>query len=160
MDAAIYQQSYQLGQRLKHLGLCLTLAESCTGGGIAHAITAVAGSSAWFDRGFVTYSNEAKHDMLGVPMETIQAYGAVSEQTAITMAIGALQNSLASISLSVTGIAGPDGGSDEKPVGTVWFGIATEQSAEGYVQQFDGDRHEVREQAVVFALSQLINILV
>ncbi len=159
MGGSILHLSEQLGADLKQQNTVLALAESCTGGGIAQAITDVAGSSAWFDRGFVTYSNEAKLQMLGVPLVTLEQYGAVSEQTAIAMAQGALKNSMALIALSVTGIAGPDGGSDDKPVGTVWFAIATEQSVEAYLQQFDGDRHAIRQQAVEFALSQLLKAI-
>ena len=147
--------SQQLGFQLQTVKQILALAESCTGGGIATAVTAIAGSSNWFDRGFVTYSNAAKHDMLGVPGELIEQHGAVSEQVAKAMAAGALKNSLATISLSVTGVAGPDGGSVEKPVGTVWFSIATESKCDAFQQHFDGDRAAIREQACIFALSQL-----
>ncbi len=151
----IIELSEGLGGRLVLNKQILALAESCTGGGIAQAVTAIAGSSAWFDRGFVTYSNAAKHEMLGVPMALIEQHGAVSESVAKAMAAGALKNSLATISLSVTGVAGPGGGSAEKPVGTVWFAVATELKLEAFCQHFDGDRAAVREQACVFALKQL-----
>lgn len=108
----------------KAAGIMAATAESCTGGMIAAAITDIAGSSAVLDRGFVTYSNEAKVDMLGVSAATLDAHGAVSEQTALEMAAGALARSHAGVALAVTGIAGPDGGSAEKPVGLVWFGVA------------------------------------
>ena len=108
----------------KAAGIMAATAESCTGGMIAAAITDIAGSSAVLDRGFVTYSNEAKVDMLGVSAATLDAHGAVSEQTALEMAAGALARSRAGVALAVTGIAGPDGGSAEKPVGLVWFGVA------------------------------------
>jgi len=122
----------------------LTTAESCTGGMIAAACTDLAGSSAWFERGFVTYSNEAKSDMLGVPAELIATHGAVSEPVARAMASGALQHSRAQVALSVTGIAGPSGGSPDKPVGTVWFGWATPNGVWSDMQRFDGDRAAVR----------------
>ncbi len=112
------------GEKLKAQGRWITCAESCTGGGIAKAITDIAGSSAYFDRGFVTYSNAAKHDLLGVSEATLAAHGAVSEEVVREMAIGALRAARADLALSVSGIAGPDGGSAEKPVGTVWFGFA------------------------------------
>lgn len=118
------QLAQQLGKSLQARQLKLTLAESCTGGMVAQYVTAIAGSSAWFDCGFVTYSNQSKQAMLGVSDLTLANYGAVSEQTAIEMAQGALQNSHAHIAGSITGIAGPDGGSLTKPVGTVCFGWA------------------------------------
>jgi nicotinamide-nucleotide amidase len=111
-------------QTCKRLEVLVATAESCTGGGIIALLTDLPGSSAMVDRGFVTYSNEAKMDMLGVSAETLAEYGAVSEQTALEMAAGALARSRAGIALSVTGIAGPDGGSEEKPVGLVWLGVA------------------------------------
>src|ERR1035437_4219013 len=110
-----------VGAKLRAKGLMLTTAESCTGGWVAQAVTAIAGSSAWFERGFVTYSDAAKQEMLGVSARTLAAHGAVSEQTARKMAIGALAHSHAQVALAITGIAGPDGGSAEKPVGTVCF---------------------------------------
>lgn len=151
----IIELSENLGRQLLLNKQILALAESCTGGGIAQAVTAIAGSSAWLDRGFVTYSNAAKHEMLGVPMALIEQHGAVSESVAKAMAAGVLKNSLATISLSVTGVAGPGGGSAEKPVGTVWFAVATDSKLEAFHRQFDGDRAAVREQACAFALTQL-----
>lgn len=146
----------QLGQQLLERGWMLALAESCTGGGIAAAITDIAGSSAYFDRGFVTYSNEAKQQLLGVPADLITRFGAVSQECAAAMAEGALLRSDAQIALSVTGIAGPDGGSAEKPVGTVWFGLAVEgKPVITELQSFKGDRATVRELAVEFALQRL-----
>lgn len=134
---------------------CVT-AESCTGGGIAHAITSISGSSEWFERGFVTYSNQAKMDLLGVPDNMITEHGAVSEATAKAMAEGALKNSLAGFSVSVTGIAGPDGGSKAKPVGTVWIAWAGGLlPTEATCYQFEGDREAVREQTIFQALSGL-----
>lgn len=135
----------------------LALAESCTGGWVAKALTDLAGSSAWFDRGFVTYSNEAKQEMLGVSTTTLDRYGAVSQETVNEMAVGALKNSHADYSLSVSGIAGPDGGTDEKPVGLVWFAWADKKGVLLSDKKiFIGDRNAVREQAVEYALQRLI----
>jgi nicotinamide-nucleotide amidase len=142
----------QLGEMLLHQQMKLVTAESCTGGGVASAVTEIPGSSAWFERGFVTYSNESKIELLGVPETTIERYGAVSEETALAMAEGALKNSHAQIAISITGIAGPDGGSAEKPVGTVWFGFANQQQSTAVLQCFQGDRCDIRRQAVEFAL--------
>jgi nicotinamide-nucleotide amidase len=115
------EEAEQLLAALKQRGLMLATAESCTGGLVAAALTSIPGSSQVFDRGFVTYSNDAKHEMLGVPAATLERFGAVSEQTALAMAEGALKHSHAGVSVSVTGVAGPDGGSEEKPVGLVHF---------------------------------------
>ncbi len=145
-----------LGIALKKQGLILALAESCTGGMLAQAITSIAGSSAWFDRGFVTYSNQAKIDMLGVNNQTLMQFGAVSEQTAQEMAHGALKLSLAQISASVTGIAGPDGGTLEKPIGTVCFGFGLKNSVKSTTQHFAGNRECIRQQASIYALDYLI----
>lgn len=145
-----------VGLALKQRGYALTLAESCTGGMAAQAITSIAGSSEWFDRGFVTYSNAAKVEMLNVSATTLETYGAVSEQTAAEMATGALKNSHAQIAGSITGIAGPSGGSAEKPVGTVcfaWVGTALPMST--CTQQFVGDRTAIRQQATAFLLTAL-----
>ena len=137
--------------------LRLATAESCTGGLVAAACTERSGSSAWFDRGFVTYSNEAKTEMLGVDARLIAQHGAVSEPVACAMAKGALQHSQAHIALAITGVAGPNGGSVDKPVGTVWFAYAVTQAQRGFVvssdqQQFAGTRAEIRAQAVAHAL--------
>lgn len=130
---------------LKRLNWQLVTAESCTGGLIASSITEIPGSSSWFERGFVTYSNLAKQEMLSVPNELIEKFGAVSEEVASAMAIGALKNSLGDIALSVTGIAGPDGGSEEKPIGTVWLAWAIRNgSIKTMRKQFDGTRQEIR----------------
>ena len=149
----------ELGEALKSRGLMLALAESCTGGMVAQAITSVAGSSAWFDRGFVTYSNAAKIEMLGVRTETIEKFGAVSEETASDMALGALKHSNAQIAGSITGIAGPDGGSQDKPVGTVCFGFAQANQCKASTQHFTGSREQVRQQATAFLMQQLIQQL-
>lgn len=150
----------QAGGLLKSHGLMLVTAESCTGGGVAHAITDIAGSSAWFERGFVTYSNISKQQMLGVSAETIKQHGAVSEATAREMVAGALANSSAQVALAVTGIAGPEGGTADKPVGTVWFAWAIKNgSTQALRYQISGGRAEVRAQSVHIALQGVVNIL-
>lgn len=156
----IDQLAITVGETLKKQQLVLTTAESCTGGGLSYWITSVAGSSAWFDRGFVTYSNASKMAMLNVKSETLNQHGAVSEQTAIEMAEGALKNSAADISISITGIAGPDGGSAEKPVGTVWIGMASNVfQTFAFVNVFKGDRQSIRDQVIVTALQKLLDCL-
>jgi nicotinamide-nucleotide amidase len=137
----------------------IATAESCTGGMIAAALTDKAGSSAYFERGFVTYSNEAKMEQLGVNPVTIQTFGAVSEQCARLMARGAYAHSLADIAVSVTGIAGPGGGSDDKPVGLVYIGLSLDDHAEVHKYVFKGDRAEVRQQSVEAALKHVIALL-
>lgn len=137
----------------------LATAESCTGGLIAGACTDLAGSSAWFDRGFVTYSNEAKHDMLGVDAASIAAHGAVSEPVARAMAAGAVARSRARVAVAVTGVAGPTGGSADKPVGTVWFGWALDGEVRTERRRFEGDRAAVRRATVRHALHTLVRWL-
>ncbi|HTH45266.1 MAG TPA: CinA family protein [Oxalicibacterium sp.] len=149
----------RVGQALKSRGLMLTTAESCTGGGVAQAITEIAGSSAWFDCGFVTYSNASKMALLDVPASVLQAHGAVSLQTAAAMSTGALGNSDAQVALSTTGIAGPDGGTPDKPVGTVCFGWAQGEKLMVERVLFSGDRHAVRVQSVEHALRGLLVFL-
>jgi len=150
----------QLGDALLKQGVMLATAESCTGGWVAQVLTSIPGSSNWFERGVVTYSNAAKHDLLGVRAQTIDKFGAVSEAVAREMAEGALLHSEADIALSVTGIAGPDGGSAEKPVGLVWFAWAGRQfDTQARSQHCSGDRAAIRAQAVHYALSELLNIL-
>ena len=146
----------KLVKLLKKKNLTVTTAESCTGGWVAKAITDIAGSSAWFERGFVTYSNEAKAQMIGVREETLAQHGAVSEPVVVEMAIGALKAARADYAVSISGIAGPDGGSEEKPVGTVWFAFATARG-EGITRRecFSGDRDAVRRQATAYALQTL-----
>lgn len=149
-----------VGASLQAQGLCLTTAESCTGGWVAQCVTAISGSSLWFDRGFVTYSNAAKQDMLGVPEETLERHGAVSEPVARAMARGALENSRAHWAVAITGIAGPTGGSSEKPVGTVCFAWAKRDGgclAETW--RFEGDREAVRAASVRHCLSGLLQLL-
>ena len=153
MDNELFELARQLGCWLKADGKKIATAESCTGGWIAQIITEVSGSSAWFDRGFVTYSNAAKMQMLGVSPETLEKYGAVSAQTATEMVVGALAQSDADCAIAVTGIAGPDGGSAEKPVGTVFIAWAYKNRDVRVVQQqLTGDRHQIRRQTVKIAL--------
>ena len=151
--AAIVALATRLGRRMAQAGRLIVTVESCTGGLIAAALTETPGSSVWFDRGFVTYSNAAKVDMVGVSAQTLADFGAVSEATAMEMAAGALERSGAWLALSVTGVAGPGGGSPEKPVGTVCFGWATrDASPRATTVRFAGDRAAVRHQAALFAL--------
>ena len=148
-----------LATQLKSREWKLVSAESCTGGGLAYYLTQIPGSSTWFDRGFITYSNAAKEDMLGVKSHTLQTEGAVSEKTAKEMAEGALERSQAQISVAITGIAGPTGGSTDKPVGTVWFGFASiETPPHAYQQILTGDRQAIREQAIEWALKKLLEM--
>ena len=137
----------------------LATAESCTGGLIAAACTHLAGSSAWFERGFVTYSNAAKTDMLGVPQALTENPGAVSEPVVRAMAQGAVTHSKAQISVAVTGVAGPTGGSIAKPVGTVWFGFSTPQGVVTEMRRFKGDRAAVRSATVNHALQRLVELV-
>ena len=147
----------QVGELLRTNGQRLATAESCTGGWIAQCLTAIAGSSDWFERGFVTYSNEAKREMLGVEADTLVAHGAVSEATAAAMAAGALRHSHADWALAVTGIAGPGGGLPDKPVGTVCFGWAcSDGRVETQTVHFAGDRELVRAQTVAHSLEGLL----
>jgi nicotinamide-nucleotide amidase len=151
--------SADVGRALAAAGRMLATAESCTGGWIAKCVTDVAGSSGWLDRGFVTYSNDAKRDMLGVSAETLAAQGAVSEAVAREMALGALANSRADVAVAVSGIAGPGGGSAEKPVGTVCFAWAAAGDVRCRTVRFEGDRDAVRRQSVALALSELLRLL-
>lgn len=149
----------KLGRLLTEQGVMLATAESCTGGWISQCVTDVPGSSAWFDRGFVTYSNAAKADMLGVSLELIAEFGAVSEPVVRAMVTGALQFSQAGVALAVSGIAGPSGGSPDKPVGTVWVGWQR-RGCDTSVQcmVFSGDRRAVRHQAVAAALRGVMTL--
>nr|WP_088178162.1 CinA family protein [Methylotenera sp. 1P/1] len=150
----------EMGAQLKQRKEVLALAESCTGGLAAVAITSVAGSSAWFDCGFVTYSNQSKVDALGVSAQTLDEYGAVSEQTAVAMAQGALKNSQATLAGSITGIAGPSGGTKQKPVGTVCFAWAhADGRLKRSTQLFRGDRMQIRHQAAEHMLLGLMGML-
>jgi nicotinamide-nucleotide amidase len=164
MNAArlISRGAVRLGTVLAARGWRLTTAESCTAGGLAYAVTQVPGSSGWFERGFVTYSNESKQELLGVSAALIQRHGAVSEPVAVAMAEGALRASRAQLAIGITGIAGPGGGSAAKPVGTVCFAIALEQDEELRVhtlrQVLPGDRAVVRSHAIIRALEFLIAV--
>ncbi|KRD40965.1 damage-inducible protein CinA [Acidovorax sp. Root275] len=155
LEANLTQISLQL---LKHSHMLAT-AESCSGGMIAAACTDLAGSSQWFERGFVTYSNTAKVEMLGVPAAMIEQDGAVSEAVARAMADGALTHSQAQVSLAVTGVAGPTGGSDAKPVGTVWFAWCVNGETHSEMQHFAGDRAAIRTATVRYALQRLLGFL-
>jgi nicotinamide-nucleotide amidase len=159
-DTDLFALAARLGVILEGSTRLLALAESCTGGWVARAVTSVAGSSNWFERGFVTYSDAAKIEMLGVPSEILQIHGAVSEPTARAMAEGALARSRAHVALAITGIAGPGGATAEKPVGTVWFGWAA-QGWETRTQRrlLAGKREEVRRQSVGIALAELLTLL-
>jgi nicotinamide-nucleotide amidase len=149
-----------VGTRLKQRGLKLATAESCTGGWVAQAVTAISGSSAWFERGFVTYTNEAKQELLGVREATLGDFGAVSEETAREMAAGALARSRAQVTLAISGIAGPTGGTEDKPVGTVCFAWARKGAdPESLTRHFSGERESVRRQSVITALQGLLEQL-
>ena len=159
VDDPVLTLAARLGAAALARGAKIATAESCTGGLVAGAITAIPGSSAWFERGFVTYSNLAKEQQLGVASSTIARYGAVSEETAKAMAQGAVRDAPAQWAVAVTGIAGPDGGSPGKPVGTVWFAWAGPDHLEARRQQFDGDRKAVRDASVRVALEGLVDRL-
>ncbi len=149
----------QLANLMLENGLFLATAESCTGGMIAAACTDLAGSSAWFERGFITYSNAAKTELLGVDAGLIAQHGAVSEPVARAMAFGAIRRSQAQVSVAVTGVAGPTGGSAAKPVGTVWFGFSVAGMLTSEMMRFDGDRASVRAATVAFAIHGLVQRL-
>ncbi len=150
----------KVGSTLAGHGWMLVAAESCTGGWVAQKVTDIAGSSAWFDRGFVTYSNESKQDMLGVPEQLLRSHGAVSEPVVLAMLAGALNKSRAQVGVAISGIAGPGGGTPDKPVGTVWFawGIRGGRTRSG-VEHFSGDRRAVRERAVAQALLGILDLV-
>lgn len=152
--------AYQLGEVLCQKNAKLTTAESCTGGGISEAITAISGSSQWFEFGFVTYANSAKQQLLGVSKETLDQYGAVSEQVVKEMAQGAIQQSKADYAIAVSGIAGPDGGTVEKPVGTVWVCWQTPKQIWTHKLKLSGDRQAVRTAAIKKSLQQLLQHLI
>ncbi len=148
-----------LGEKLKARKWQVSCAESCTGGGLAYYFTRIAGSSDWFSQSWVTYSNDAKHTQLDVRQETLAEFGAVSEQTVHEMANGVHRYSHAQVAVAISGVAGPGGGSAEKPVGTVWFGFLIDGTSEAVRMQFDGDRDAVRQQAIGFAIAHLNNCL-
>lgn len=156
----IFEIAGKVGETLERKGFLLATAESCTGGWIGEALTAIPGSSGWFERGFITYSNLSKREMLGVNPDILKECGAVSVEVAREMALGAIRHSRAQVSLAVTGIAGPGGGSDQKPVGTVCFAWALKSGkVEASRRHFDGDREAVRRQAVMAALEGVLAML-
>jgi nicotinamide-nucleotide amidase len=156
-DAQLENLTQQLAERLLNKHHQLATAESCTGGWLAKCCTDLAGSSAWFERGFIPYSNQAKQDLLSVSAITLEHYGAVSVETATEMAEGALKHSQASISVAITGIAGPTGGTIDKPIGTVCFAFASQNNPTISAQHvFNGDREMIRRQAVATALQGII----
>ena len=159
-DKALFQLAQQVGDALLAQGLMMAAAESCTGGWVSQAVTAVPGSSQWFERGFITYTYIAKREMLGVRQETLGAHGAVSEQTVQEMVIGALANSHAQIAVAVSGTAGPSGGTPLKPVGTVCFAWAVKNGEpRSATHRLDGDREAIRRASVRIALEGLLAIL-
>ena len=159
-DEELHQLACELGEKLRARNWMIATAESCTGGWVGQLLTAIPGSSHWYERGFITYANAAKIEMLGVPEATLATHGAVSEETASAMAAGALQHSHAQASLAVSGIAGPGGGTPQKPVGLVCYGWAL---ADGTVIsstcRLDGDREEIRSRAVAASLRGLIDLI-
>jgi nicotinamide-nucleotide amidase len=160
MEPSLYALAESLGLHLQSRQWQLTLAESCTGGGIAKVVTDVPGSSAWFDRGFVTYSNSAKIELLDVNPATLERVGAVSRETALEMVAGALAHSHAQLAFAVTGIAGPDGGTADKPVGTVFIAWQLRgQTGDCYRQLFSGDRASIRQQVTRYCLQQALQLL-
>lgn len=159
MDVS-HRLSQRVGLFLKERGLILATAESCTGGWLAEVVTSIPGSSAWFDRGFITYSNDAKQDMLDVDQALLDDVGAVSEEVVRAMAGGALSHANADIAVAITGIAGPDGGTPQKPVGSVWLAWAVKgQPIISRFTHFVGDREMVRQQAVMAALQGIVDVL-
>ena len=159
MNKQIFNLSQQLGQALLQQKATVTTAESCTGGGVASAITEVAGSSKWFDRGFITYANQAKHELLNVPEAVLSSEGAVSEAVVRAMVQGAAQAAGADYAVAISGIAGPGGGTEDKPVGTVWFAWLSPQGISTQVYSLNGDRSAVREQAVKISLQELLHMV-
>ena len=159
MDQVIDELAGLLGDKLLAKGWTISCAESCTGGGVGYAITAIPGSSGWFKQGFITYSNEAKQQLLAVSAHTLNNFGAVSEQTVQAMALGAAKAADAQVTIAVSGIAGPDGGTPDKPVGTVWFGFYIDGQVLAVTQLFKGTRQQVRLKAIEFALARVIRLL-
>ena len=149
----------KLGAALEAQGKKIATAESCTGGWVAMALTAIPGSSGWFERGYVTYSNAAKREDLGVAEETLRRHGAVSEEVAREMAAGALERARAQVALAITGVAGPSGGTKDKPVGLVCFAWALGSKITSQTRRFDGDRESVRRQSVLHALERVLELL-
>jgi nicotinamide-nucleotide amidase len=159
MTEDITQLAQRLGNKLFAKGWQISCAESCTGGGVGYAITSISGSSAWFKKGYITYSNDAKQELLGVTEQTLIQHGAVSAATVEEMAAGAAKQANAEVAVSISGIAGPDGGTSEKPVGTVWFGFFINGQSMSQKQLITGDRQAVRIKAIEFALSSTLRLL-
>ena len=159
-DEKLHTIAEMLAEQASATGAFIATAESCTGGWVAKMLTDIPGSSTWFDRGFVTYTNDSKQEMLGVQAATLADFGAVSEETACEMALGALKNSNGSIAVATSGIAGPGGAMPGKPVGTVCFAWAQDSGVKSCREQFSGDRDQVRRQAVAFALNGILESLV
>jgi nicotinamide-nucleotide amidase len=159
MNLEIEQLSHLLGQKLLAKNWTISCAESCTGGGIGYAITAISGSSSWFKQGIISYSNEAKQQLLGVSAQTLDNFGAVSLETVKEMAQGAAKMAQAQVAISVSGIAGPDGGTKQKPVGTVCFGFYVDGQTTCVQQLFKGDRQQVRLKSIEFALSKVLGLV-
>jgi nicotinamide-nucleotide amidase len=159
IDQSIHTIATQVGKHLLSTNSTLTVAESCTGGGVAEAITAVAGSSQWFEFGYITYANKAKVQLLDVEQSSLDTYGAVSEQVVKQMAAGALRSSGGECAIAVSGIAGPDGGTAEKPVGTVWICWMTSDLTRVEKYQLQGDRQAVRQQVIKISLQELLHQL-
>lgn len=159
-DEELHQLATELGDMLQARGWMLATAESCTGGWVGQLLTAIPGSSAWYERGFITYANAAKQEMLGVPAEILETHGAVSEETASAMAAGALTHSHAQATLAISGVAGPGGGTPQKPVGLVCYGWALADGTRmSSTCRLDGDREEVRSRAVAAAMRGLIELM-
>ncbi len=160
MTASLENLASLLGDAFKKNNYMLATAESCTGGGLSYWITSISGSSNWFERGFVTYSDDAKIEQLGVSTTTLKSFGAVSEETAREMAEGALLHSLANVAVAITGIAGPEGGTVDKPVGTVWVAYALGQSpTKTQMDIYTGSRNEIREKVIEKALRTLLDLV-
>lgn len=160
MRAKIVQVADEIGHLARQLGVVITTVESCTGGLVAGAITDVPGSSAWFKRGFITYANEAKHDMVGVSIDSLEHHGAVSRSVVEQMAQGGCWHSGAELAVAVSGVAGPGGGSVEKPVGTVWIAWGNSQQVYAHQFFFEGNRESIRQSSVLAALKGLRSWLV
>ena len=159
-DQQLTDTAIQVGEELRRLKLSLVTAESCTGGWVGKIVTSVPGSSHWYDRGYITYSNTSKRELLGVSTDVLSRFGAVSEQGARGMAEGAVAENSGRVSLAITGIAGPGGGNEEKPVGLVWFAWAgAGRQTQSESRQFAGDREAVRRQAVAYALNGMRRFL-
>ncbi|GAA0855881.1 nicotinamide-nucleotide amidohydrolase family protein [Aliiglaciecola litoralis] len=159
LTQSIYSLANSLGEKLAANKQHISCAESCTGGGLAFALTSVAGSSNWFKQSYVTYSNQAKHDLLGVSLTTLNEQGAVSQPTVEQMAAGCAKSSCAEVAVAISGIAGPGGGSDDKPVGLVWFGFWIDGNLSCESRVFTGDRHQVRIRAIAFAMQYVLTNL-